>query len=369
MIYRDYGKTGKKVSILGFGSMRFKNIDKTDECVEMMLEAARGGVNYYDTAPGYFGTKSEAVFGEAFTEFKRKNIPFYCATKTHKSDEKSIRKEIETQLRRLNIDAVDFYHIWCITALKDWHKRKEKGVLKAFGKLKDEALIGHICVSSHLIGDQIKDLLMEGVFEGVLFGYSAYNFNIRQAAFQAITAHNLGCVVMNPLGGGIIPENPGIFDFIKTKFDETIVEAALRFIYSHKEITAALVGFGNKNEVQEALKAVESYHEMPAKEIERIKSRLSDSFQDLCTGCQYCDNCSEGIPIPKLMDAYNHRRLYGTDQAMLERLNWHWGVPALEAEKCIECGQCEQECTQHLPIMERLREIAAIGRKSKGKNR
>jgi predicted aldo/keto reductase-like oxidoreductase len=369
MIYRDFGKTGKRVSALGFGGMRFKDIDNTDQCVEMMLEAARAGVNYFDTAPGYFGVKSEKVFGHAFGEFKRLNIPFYCATKTAKSDEESIRKEIEHQLRRLNINAVDFYHIWCVISLDDWRKRVKKGVLDAFRKLKDEGLINHICVSSHLIGEEIKELLMEGVFEGVLFGYSAYNFNTRRAAFQAITKRKLGCVVMNPLGGGIIPQNPKIFDFIRTSRDETVLEAALHFIFSHKEINVALVGFGDLHQIRESLKAVETYHDIPGEEIERIKNGLSVSFQSLCTGCQYCDNCPEGIPIPKLMDAYNLKKLHGKDEAVLDRLKWHWVLPLSEAEKCVECGQCEEQCTQHLPIIERLQEIVAIGQKSKGKKR
>jgi predicted aldo/keto reductase-like oxidoreductase len=368
MIYRNYGKTGKKVSMLGFGGMRFGQIDKTDQCVEMMLTAAKGGVNYFDTAPGYFETKGETVFGEAFSEFKRRNIPFYCATKTMKSSEKPIRKEIEKQLKRLRIEAIDFYHMWCVSSLKQWHERKRNGVLKTFQKLKDEGLIHHICVSSHLIGEEIRELLGEGIFEGVLFGYSAYNFNTRQAAFEAISGHDLGCVVMNPLGGGIIPDNPKLFDFIRLRSDKTVVAAALRFVFSHKKITAALVGFKNKSEVQEGLKAVENYHEMSEREMETIKSQISDSFEGLCTGCRYCDHCPESIPVPKLMEAFNHKRLYGTDKAMLERLKWHWQVQALGAEKCVACGQCEEACTQHLPIIERLAEIASIARKSKSEH-
>ena len=71
-------------------------------------------------------------------------------------------------------------------ALENWDKRKKKGVISAFRKLKDEGLIKHICVSSHLIGDEIKVLLEEGIFEGVLFGYSVYNFKAREEAFNAI---------------------------------------------------------------------------------------------------------------------------------------------------------------------------------------
>ena len=76
MIYREYGTTGKKCSALGFGGMRFKSIDDTDACVQMMVEAAKGGVNYFDTAPGYFGVKSEQVYGAGFKELRRLTAEF-----------------------------------------------------------------------------------------------------------------------------------------------------------------------------------------------------------------------------------------------------------------------------------------------------
>ena len=363
MLYRHYGKTGKKVSILGFGGMRFKNVRDTGECVAMMLDAAEAGVNYFDTAPGYMGTKSEQVFGEAFKEFKKRGIPFYSATKTFKADESSIRRELDAQLRRLHVDCIDFYHVWCLTTLEDWEGRKQSGVIDAFLKLKEEGLIGHICVSSHLIGDQIKGLLLEGVFEGVLFGYSAYNFNIREAAFDAIRKHRLGCVVMNPLGGGIVPQNPKVFDFIRTRENDTVVEGALRFIFSHDEINTALVGFGTREEVAQAVKAVQGYRSISPEEMTRMRDHIQESFRGLCTGCRYCDECPEGIPIPKFMDAYNHKLLYGKEQELLDRLRWHWDISPRIAERCTECELCEKLCTQHLPIMSRLKEIATTGKR------
>ncbi|MBN1835677.1 MAG: aldo/keto reductase [Spirochaetales bacterium] len=362
MIYREYGSTGKRCSVLGFGGMRFQAVDDREACVQMMTEAARGGVNYFDTAPAYFGVKSEQAFGEGFKELRRLGLPFYCATKTFESTEAGIRREIEKQLRRLNLEAIDFYHVWCIVTLENWAARKQKGVIQAFQKLKEEGLIRHICVSSHLIGDQIKELLAEEVFEGVLFGYSAYNFSIRQKAFETIAARNLGCVVMNPLGGGLIPQNPEVFAFIKSSPEQTVVEAALHFLFSHERITTALVGFGNLEEVREALRAVESYQGVDSEHVERIKQSISEAFLDLCTGCQYCDHCPEGIPIPKLMDAYNHMKLYGSKDKLLERLKMHWNISPEAAAACTECGQCEEACTQHLPIIQRLKEIVALGR-------
>lgn len=363
MIYRDYGKTGKKVSVLGFGGMRFAAIDDRETCVGMMVEAAQAGITYFDTAPAYSGIKSEQVFGAGFAELARRKLPFFSATKTFKSTESSIRRELEAQLARLGLDAVDFYHVWCVTTLEDWRSRKRAGVLKTFRKLKEEGLIRHVCVSSHLIGDDIRELLMEGVFEGVLFGYSPYNFNVREKAFEAIAAHELGCVVMNPLGGGLIPQNPAVFDFIRTRPTETVVEAALRLLLSHPRITCALVGFSTREQVREAVKSLDGFTPVAPAEIERIRARIGEAFTDLCTGCQYCDSCPEGIPIPKLMDAYNHKRLQGTDNALTERLHWHWSLAPSAAAACTECGQCEKLCTQHLPIIRRMAEIAKMGSK------
>jgi len=369
LIYKNYGSTGKKLSVIGFGGMRFQDIDNREVCVEMLLEAAKLGINYFDTAAGYSDGKSEEVFGEAFKVFRERSLPFYVATKTFAATEDGIRREIEAQLKRLQVDCIDFYHVWCITSLDNWQERKDKGVLQTFRRLKEEGLIRHICVSSHLIGDQIKELLQEEVFEGVLFGYSAYNFTIRQKAFEAITAHNLGCVVMNPLGGGLIPQNPKIFEFIKNERQKSVVEAALHFLIAHDRITTVLVGFSNMNEIREAVRAMDSYQPLDEQDLQRIKDAVVDSFEGLCTGCQYCDHCPEGIPVPKFMDAYNHNILYGGDKNALERLHWHWDMKGDEARaiaaSCSECGQCETACTQHLPIIQRLKEIAATGKSDK----
>lgn len=358
MKYKKHGNTGKELSIVGFGGMRFKDIDNRDECVETILKAAELGINYFDTAPAYFGIKSEEVFGYAFKEFKKRNVPFYSSTKTFSSKPKDIRKEIEAQLKRLQIDSIDFYHVWNVVTLENWNERKKNGVIETFIKLKEEGLINHICVSHHLIGDQIRELISEKVFEAVLFGFSAYNFKTRQEGFDIIKNKNLGCVVMNPLGGGVIPQNPGKFDFLKQSKDQPIVEAALHFLFAHEDITTALVGFSTTEEVIEAVQAVENYNELLPEKLDKIKNASGRDFDGLCTGCQYCDSCPEDIPIPKYMDAYNHKIMYNSEKQLDDRLKWHWNIPKDWAAKCTECGQCEDLCTQHLNIIERLEEIS-----------
>jgi len=358
MLYRDFGHTNKKVSLLGFGGMRFAKIDDHDECVRTMVTAAEGGVNYFDTAPGYFETKSETVFGKGFAELRRRKLPYFSATKTFATTESTIRKELEAQLKRMDISAVDFYYIWCITSLANWAERKKDGILQVFRKLKDEGLIRHICVSSHLANDEIRELLSEGVFEGALFGYSAYNFKTRQAAFDAIREKNLGAVVMNPLGGGIIPQHPERFAFLK-RGSESVVTAALRVLWDHPEISSTLVGFDTVEHVKEALAAIENYTPRSKEELEAVKALSGKGLEGLCTGCAYCDDCPMGIPIPQFMEAYNHKILEKEKKDPIgDRLRWHWRVDRSLTAKCTACGQCEKACTQHINIIERLKEIA-----------
>ncbi|MCL2801943.1 MAG: aldo/keto reductase [Treponema sp.] len=358
MIYREYGKTGKKISLLGFGGMRFKNVDDHDECVRLMIAAAKGGINYFDTAPGYFETRSETVYGKAFAEMRKQGLPYFCATKTFESTEAGIRTEIEGQLKRLNIDSIDFYHIWCITTLNQWENRKKDGIINTFKKLKEEKLIKHICISSHLIKNEIKELLMDDIIEGVLFGYSAYNFNTRQEAFDAIKEKKLGAVVMNPLGGGVIPRHPDLFKFI-CRPGENTAAAALRILWDHPEITNTLVGFDTIEHLNDSLEAMKEYKPRTLKELEETKSKAGASFEGICTGCAYCDKCPQGIPVPYYMDTYNQKLLNKDSQDPIgDRLKWHWNIERSGAAKCTECGLCEKACTQHIDIIKRLKEIA-----------
>ncbi|MFR5601712.1 MAG: 4Fe-4S dicluster domain-containing protein [Lachnospiraceae bacterium] len=128
---------------------------------------------------------------------------------------------------------------------------------------------------------------------------------------------------------------------------------------SHKEITVALAGCTTKAHVDDAVRAVEHLEEYPAEEIVKKYEDQGMALNDLCTGCAYCAGCPKGIEIPKLMDAYNHKILTGRPESMEARLNGHWGIKKEQANACIGCGKCERQCTQHLPIIQRMKEIAA----------
>lgn len=364
MIYRNYGKGTEQVSVIGFGGMRFNNQKDVEACSGLVRSAYEAGITYFDSAPNY--GKSEELFGVAFKEMNktRKERPFYVATKSLRAEPSAIRKDLEQSLRRMNLEYIDFYHVWCVMSLQDYNNRKAKGALREFERLHQEGLIRHICISSHMKGEEVETVLQDFPFEGVLLGYSAMNFSYREKAVEAAARKGVGVVVMNPLGGGLIPQHPDRFAFLRTRENETVVQAGLRFLINNPRISVALVGFSQPQHLQEALLAVQDYQPISPEQIAILQSKIKQGFTELCTGCGYCDHCPEGIPVPRLMDAYNHYLLKGEKQALLDRLNWHWSIgkkdPILQA--CTQCRLCEEACTQHLPTTDRIQEIADLAR-------
>ncbi len=370
MIYNEYGRTGVKVSAIGMGGMRFENQEDPEACASLVKAAYDSGITYFDTAPGY--GKSEDLFGLAFKEMNRtrKEKPFYVATKTFGGNPADVRKDLENSLKRMGLDYIDFHHVWCIMSTDSYDKRKANGVLKEFEKLRSEGLIRHICVSTHMAGPDIVKMLADYPFAGMLLGYSIMNFAYRTEGIEAASKLKMGVTVMNPLGGGIIPQNPDRFSFVRTQSDESVVEAALRFLLNDRRITTSLVGFANKAHLAEALKAADGFKKIPDNKVSEIRNKLKKSFNELCTTCSYCNICPEKIPIPKLMDAYNHYVLANENpDNMIGRLKWHWGIE-IEDEmfgRCSECGACETKCTQKLPIRKRLKTMKSEVEKARAK--
>ena len=366
MYFKEYGNTGVKVSAIGFGAMRFDEEDvregRLDKCADLMLYALDKGINYWDTAPYYCEDKSEEIVGLAVKQAKREDI--YLATKTNfgtigeKRDRDSFRERLETSLKRLQTDYIDYYHLWCLLNLESYEKHME-ALYGFFEEARCEGLIRNIVFSSHMEGNAIEKVVEDGKFKGMLIGYNPLNHRFRQSGIRSAYENGMGVVAMNPVGGGLIPENPEIFSYLTEGTELNVAQAALRFVASHQEITVALNGFTTKEQIDEAVKAVENLEEKPAADV--IAGYTEGvSLNNLCTGCGYCRVCPVDIPIPEYMEAYNMKLLIGKDQECLNRLKWQWGIPKEGAGECIACKKCEEACTQHLPIIERLDKIAKM---------
>jgi len=363
MIYREYGSTGKKVSAIGFGGMRF-GVDE-DYAVEVVRHANKLGINYFDTAPFYCGDRSEIILGKAFQKMPRK---FYVSTKSgirQEGDADAVRKRIEKSLKRLNVEKINFYHMWCIMDLDQYYRvMAPGGPYEGALKAKEEGLIEHLVFSTHCSGEDIRKIIEDKVFEGVLLGYNVMNHPYRQEGVRAALEHNIGVVTMNPSGGGLIPQNKEYFDFIRQYDDETVNQGALRFNLAQEGITVALSGMSTIEEVEENINTIKYPLTFSDKKRKEIKDKMSKDMDSLCTNCQYCNKCPKDINIHHYLEAYNLKVLQGTEE-MKNYIKWLKDTDRIKPSHsipadCIECGKCEELCTQKLPIIQRLREIAAI---------
>lgn len=364
MHYKQYGNTGMKVSAIGMGTMRYDDADvkagRLSKCAEVVLYAHEKGINFFDSAPFYCDDKSEEITGIALSQLPRDS--YYISSKVNigtfggNFSPDKFKSRLETSLKRLRVDYLDFYYFWCLMDLESFQRQFDL-MYRSFEEAKQAGLIRNINFSSHMQGNELEEVIRTNAFQGMLIGYNALNYRFRQAGISAAYNNGMGIAVMNPLGGGLIPRNPEIFRYLTEGTDLTVAQAALRFVASHKEITVALCGCTTKEHVDDAVKAVESLTEKPAAEIYAEYENKGLFLNNLCTGCGYCRHCPNKIDIPKYMDAYNEKIL---GNSILDRLKWHWRISAEKAAECIACGQCESLCTQHLPIIERLAEIANL---------
>lgn len=374
MIYRAFGKTDKQVSVLGFGGLRFlpelySNDAGREKCAALVVKAAELGINYFDTAHNYCGNNSEIIFGIAFKQIK-KNI--YVSAKSHlqwDKTEDAVLRRIETELKTMGLSKIHFYNMWSIMNLEHYKNVMAPGGPYAGAlKAKKEGLIEHICASIHANGGEIVKMVNDDVFEGITIGFNAMNFKYREEGVAAAYKKNIAVVTMNPLGGGVIPRNAEYFSFLKDDKNDSasntaasaVANAALRFNAAHEGITVVLSGISNEDELLQNVKCFDTPIKTDNKKIDDIKKCTPDFLNKICTGCNYCKGCPQGIAVDKLMQGYNQFILSNKSEDIMKDEFGKWGFSQVKHIDCIECGECEKKCTQHLDITNRIKEANTI---------
>lgn len=366
MEYREFGNTGKKLSVLGFGGIRFpKELYMTEagreELADLVVEANALGINYFDTAPSYCNQKGEAIYGLAFQRMK----DFYVSTKSLVTEDPTadhMRRRLETSLDRMGIPKIHFYHMWCILDMEQYRRIiAPGGPYWGAVKAKEEGLIDHICFSAHCRGDEIATIIREGYFEGVTLGYNVINGKFRYEGIQAAREAGVGVITMNPLGGGVIARNREKFSFICEEGEQDTCAAALRYNASTPGINVVLSGMGSREELHKNVQAMEGPIVYDAQYHQRVGAQMDRYYDHLCTGCNYCQGCPREIDISRLMLSYNQYMLNDReDGVLLYELQDIWKADLEETIPCIACGKCEKKCTQHLEIANRIREINEV---------
>ena len=369
MQYTEFGRTGIQVSRLGFGCMRFpsrevdgKKVFDEEESIRMMHRAMELGVNYFDTAPGYCEKQSEIIVGKAL---KGRRDKVYLSTK-YPSEEASgddLERKLETSLKKLDTDYIDFYHMWGIS-LKTFVERLDTpdGPMARARKLRDAGVIRHISFSFHDAPENMIEIIRrgEGVFASVLCQYNLLD-RANEDAIAYAHEQGLGVTIMGPVGGGRLGAPSKVIQDLLPGKVQSSAEMALRFVMNNRNVNIALSGMSSMDMVEENAAVASNMEPLTQEEEARIAASLEENprLADLyCTGCNYCMPCPKGINIPEIFKMMNYHRVYGLTKFARDNYARIGKEPWLNfqnAAACVQCGACEKKCPQHLHIREQLR--------------
>lgn len=372
MRYKDFGKTGEKTSVLGFGCMRLpmhevdgKWIANYEESTPLLREAYENGVNYFDSAFSYCNETSEVAVGKAFHDIRDKVMLTTKLPMDRVKSKDDYRKYLEISLERMNTDYVDFYHFWGINKGSFDDIILKYDLLDAAMRCKEEGLVKHISFSFHDAPENMKYIIDKGeILETVL---CQYNLLDRSNEDSIAYAHEkgLGVVAMGPVGGGRLAAPSELYTKLTGKESMATYELALRFVLGNPNIDITLSGMENLDMLRKNLVVANDPVPMNEDEWKKIGPAMEDikKFSDLyCTGCGYCQPCPKDIKIPEIFNMYTYHNVYGLTDVAKGQWN-EYNKPEKEHGKvndCIECGACENKCPQKLNIINDLKRVANV---------
>ena len=330
MEYRTLGKTGLKISRMGFGGIPIQKIHE-EGTRKLLHEMMEKGVNYIDSARGY--TVSEQYIGYGLEGIRDK---FVLATKSMSRTKEAMAADIETSLGNFRTDYIDLYQVHNPSMEQLDQVMGEGGALEALMEARAAGKIGHIGLTAHSTEVFERALELDWV-ETIMF---PYNIVEQQGAelIHKCAEKNIGFIVMKPLAGGAIED----------------ASLALRYVCSNPDVTVVIPGMAEIHELEQNLAAcsnTEPLTQEELKEMDKVREQLGTDF---CRRCNYCAPCTVGINIPSVFLFAGYLQRYDLADWAKDR----YSTLKVKASACIGCGKCEPRCPYHLPIREKLKKCA-----------
>lgn len=368
---------GENIPQLGFGLMRLPmdgekvDIEQTKKMADIFLER---GFTYFDTAFGYLNGESEKSVKEVLVD-RYPREKFLLATKLPAWAGAKTKEEAEqmfyTSLERTGAGYFDFYLLHNLGEHRT-HFFDDYDLWNFCLKKKEEGLIKHFGFSFHDKAEVLDEILTahpEVEFVQLQINYADWeNPTIEsRKCYEVARKHNKPVVIMEPVKGGILANPPQqVADVFKSADKNASPSSwAVRFAASLDGIITVLSGMSNIEQMEDNTSYMQEFKPLSEDEIKVIdKAReILDSIPTVpCTACAYCmKGCPESIAIYGTFQAINVYNIYDDIEQAKGRYKWNtdghgWG----KASACIECGQCEEVCPQHIHIREELKKAAEI---------
>ncbi|MGI6265322.1 MAG: aldo/keto reductase [Acutalibacteraceae bacterium] len=373
MKYRPFGNTGEEISALGFGCMRLPEIERDgqwsideEKAIPMLRRAHELGVNYFDSAPYYCHHNSEIAVGKAVKPFRSEvkvTTKFEC-NDIHKTSD--YREWLERSLKKMDTDYIDYYHFWGLSRGKFDEKVMPLKLLDEARKAKEEGLIRHISFSFHDDPKNIKYLIDNAEAYGVPLETMLVQYSLLDRAHEEMIAYaaskGLGVVAMGPVAGGRLSAPTELGKKLTEKPIPTY-ELAFKFVLGNPNICCALSGMQTMEMVEQNTRIASDDAVLTADE----QRQLGEAFNSLkkfgelyCTGCNYCQPCPAGINIPRIFNAYTFHNVYELSAHAKREIDGYRHDGGKFFDSCLNCGQCERKCPQHLKIRESLQKVEAV---------